>query len=990
MSDFPYAERFPVNRRLPERGRRREEVLAELTAMAQEEDAFWETGKCSGTMYSGDHDHYRFLNEAFGLFAHVNVLQRDMCPSATKLEGEIIAMALDLMHADAVEDSTPAGLVTSGGTDSILHAMLAYREHAALKRGLDGSTGRPNIVKPETAHPAFDKAARLLGLELRAVPVTGDTTVDPQVMAKAIDDLTIGIVGSAGNYGYGTIDPIADLGRLALDRGVPLHVDGCLGGFILPFGEQLGLDIAPFDFRVPGVTTISADTHKYGYSFKGTSTLLFRDKSFRNAQYFELVGWSGGKYMSPGIAGSRSGGLLAATWAAMVQYGREGYLEHARAIFSTADRMQDVVRSHPELRIIGSPTFCFSFTSDVVRHLPRRRLHAGARLALQRPAVPERHPHGGDRPADPARRGRAVRDRPRRGGALRRRPGGGRSGGAQRRHLRRGGRRADERGRGARRGRHDRHARHPAVVAAGRTVSEPARRFVLAVDLGTGGPKVGLVSTRGEIVWWDHQPVVTRRGPGGAATQDAEEWWRLVCDGTRKGLADAGVDGREVAAVAVTGQWASTVPVDAAGVPVGECVMWMDSRGRDLSRAAVGGPVSGYDPVALATWVRRSGGVPSTNGDDPLGHLLFVERDQPEVARRARWYLEPVDYLTMRLTGIPAASHMSMTAAWLTDNRRLDVLAYDPKLLRLSGVAARKLPPLVASGSLIGPVQPSVAGELGISPSAQVVTGLPDLHGSTVGSGFVGPYETHLSIGTTGWIGCPLPEKKTDVIRQLAAVPGLGRLGGAPYLLGNNQESAGRCLQWFRDTVGPGVSGSPPSYAEITALAATSPAGSRGVVFTPWLAGERSPVDDRSARGGFHDVSVTATTADLARSVLEGVAFNARWLLAAAEHFCGRRLDPLRLIGGGAQSELWCRIVADVCDRTVERVADPLLCGLRGAGLAGALALGDVDRGELRQLVPLDGTFRPDPAHRAVYDQLYAEFPRLYRAQRRMFHRLNA
>jgi glutamate/tyrosine decarboxylase-like PLP-dependent enzyme len=362
VSDFPYSERFPVNRGLPEHGRPREDVLAELRTMATEEDAFWETGKCSGTMYSGDHDHYRFLNEAFGLFAHVNVLQRDMCPSATKLEGEIIAMALDLMHASVVDDTTPAGMVTSGGTDSILHAMLAYREHADQQRRI---AGRPNVVKPETGHAAFDKACRLLGIELRSVPVDPVTTiVDPAQVAKSIDDNTIAIVGSACNYGYGTIDPIAELGRLALDRGVGLHVDGCLGGFLLPFGEELGYDIAPFDFRVPGVTSISADTHKYGYSFKGTSTLLFRDKRIRNAQYFHLAGWSGGKYMSPSIPGSRSGGLLAATWAAMVGYGRQGYLDHAREIFFAADRMKEAVRSHPELRILGSPTFCFSFTSD--------------------------------------------------------------------------------------------------------------------------------------------------------------------------------------------------------------------------------------------------------------------------------------------------------------------------------------------------------------------------------------------------------------------------------------------------------------------------------------------------------------------------------------------------------------------------------------------------------------------------------------------------
>ncbi|RNM14017.1 pyridoxal phosphate-dependent decarboxylase family protein [Nocardioides pocheonensis] len=361
MATYPYADRFPVHRALPDAGRARGEVLAELHTMAREEDAVWESGKCSGTMYSGDHDHYRFLNEAFGLFAHTNALQRDMCPSATKFEGEIIAMVLDLMHADAVDDGTPAGMVTSGGTGSILHAMLGYRDHAAQHRGIT----RPNLVRPETAHAAFDKACHLFGIEMRTVPVVPETTLADVAATEAqIDENTIAIVGSAGNYGYGTIDPIAELGEVARSHGVGLHVDACLGGFILPFGEELGYDIPRFDFRVPGVTSISADTHKYGYAFKGSSTVVFRDKAFRNAQYFHHVGWSGGKYMSPGMEGSRSGGLLAATWAAMVELGRDGYREHARAIFATADAMKAVVLEHPELRLLGAPTFCFSFTSD--------------------------------------------------------------------------------------------------------------------------------------------------------------------------------------------------------------------------------------------------------------------------------------------------------------------------------------------------------------------------------------------------------------------------------------------------------------------------------------------------------------------------------------------------------------------------------------------------------------------------------------------------
>ncbi|HMR95346.1 MAG TPA: aminotransferase class V-fold PLP-dependent enzyme [Microthrixaceae bacterium] len=361
-SDFPYAERFAVNRTFPTHGRDRDDIIDELSQMAKEEDAFWETGQVSGTMYCGDHSHYDFLTRAFGLFAHVNVLQRDMCPSATRFEGEIIAMALDLFHADAIDDGDPVGLVTSGGTGSISHAVLAYRDHAHATRGIT----RANFVKPETGHPAFDKACHLFGVELRVAPVDPATTrVDVAAMAELIDDDTIAILGSAGNYPYGTIDDIEALSDLALSRGVGLHVDGCLGGFILPFGEELGVENIPvFDFRLPGVTTISADTHKYGYSVKGTSVCLFRDRAVRNSQYFFRTDWSGGKYCSPGMDGSRSGGLLAATWASMVSLGRDGYRDYARQIFDTAEQMRQTVTSHPELRLMGQPTFVLSFTSD--------------------------------------------------------------------------------------------------------------------------------------------------------------------------------------------------------------------------------------------------------------------------------------------------------------------------------------------------------------------------------------------------------------------------------------------------------------------------------------------------------------------------------------------------------------------------------------------------------------------------------------------------
>ena len=363
---YPYAAEYGVVQRFPEQGLGHEAILEQLRAMAKREDSAWENGKCSGSLYCGDHEHYAFLNQVFGLFSHVNALQRDMCLSMNRFESEIIAMTLDMLHGEAVQahdaSQQACGALGFGGTESILNAMLAYRDRARAMRGVT----RPQMIWPDTAHPAFTKAAHLFGIEVVVAPTDPVTTqVDVDFVRDAITDQTVVIIGSAGNYPYGTIDPIADLSAVALERGVGLHVDGCLGGWILPWGQELGYPQIPvFDFRLPGVTSISADTHKYGYGLKGTSVLAWRDKSYRKHHYYMRADWKGGAYASPGLAGSRSGGLIAATWASMVSLGRQGYLDKARQIFETAFRMQASVGRHAQLRLMGKPTFCFSFRSD--------------------------------------------------------------------------------------------------------------------------------------------------------------------------------------------------------------------------------------------------------------------------------------------------------------------------------------------------------------------------------------------------------------------------------------------------------------------------------------------------------------------------------------------------------------------------------------------------------------------------------------------------
>lgn len=363
----PYKNRFKVHDVIPQAGRDKKEILNELATMADEENRRWQNGQVSGTFYHAGSDHLSFLNQAFSNFSHMNTIQFDLCPSMFKMESEILSMTANMLNAKEVKAVDPedevCGTLTSGGTESIMMAMKVYRDWAREEKGIQ----RPEILMPHTAHPAFDKSGEYFGMRCVHIPASGpDYRVNPQMMSKEINPNTAVIIGSAGNYPYGLIDPLEDLSDLALKHGVGFHVDGCLGGFLLPWIEKLGYPIPKFDFRLPGVTSMSADTHKYGFALKGTSVVLYRNNRLRRFQYFNIPDWPGGMYASPTSAGSRSGGLTAATWASMVYLGEDGYLAGAKAIMDVANEMQAGVKAIPELQLIGDPTFVISFYSDAI------------------------------------------------------------------------------------------------------------------------------------------------------------------------------------------------------------------------------------------------------------------------------------------------------------------------------------------------------------------------------------------------------------------------------------------------------------------------------------------------------------------------------------------------------------------------------------------------------------------------------------------------
>ncbi len=344
--------------KLPPEGCAREEILREMEKIKSMEEARWKDGKVSGGVYHGDDAHIDFLNKVYALQSQSNPLHADVWPGTTKFEAEIVAMTAHMLGAP--EGSGICGTVTSGGTESILVAMKTYRDWARETKGITA----PEMIAPTTAHAAFDKAAQYFGIKMVRIPVGPDFRADVAATRDAITPNTVVLVGSAPPFPHGLVDPIEELSELARERGIGFHTDGCLGGFLLPWAEKLGYPVPPFDFRLPGVTSISADTHKYGYAAKGTSVVLYRNAELRHFQYYLTTEWPGGLYFSPTLAGSRPGALSAACWAAMVSMGEAGYLRAARAILETADAIKTGLREIPELKLIGDPLFVLAFVSE--------------------------------------------------------------------------------------------------------------------------------------------------------------------------------------------------------------------------------------------------------------------------------------------------------------------------------------------------------------------------------------------------------------------------------------------------------------------------------------------------------------------------------------------------------------------------------------------------------------------------------------------------
>lgn len=519
--------------------------------------------------------------------------------------------------------------------------------------------------------------------------------------------------------------------------------------------------------------------------------------------------------------------------------------------------------------------------------------------------------------------------------------------------------------------------------------NNPGDKYVLAIDLGTGGPKIALVSMRGEIIGHETEDLPITFLPDGGAEQDANEWWKSAVRATRRILERTNVPREDVAAISVTTQWSLTVPVDKDGEPLANAICWMDTRGAKYCKAIKEGPikVAGCDAFKLWKWLRLTGGMPQDSGNDSLAHVLFLKNERPEVYRAAHKLLEPMDFLAHRLTGRFAACYGGVFALWVADMRDANRLVYDDGLLRLAGVDREKLADLVPPLTVLGTLTQRAAKELGLHTSVQVIIGTGDNHSCTIGSGAVRDFEGHVYVGTTSWLACHVPWKKLDIFHLLTTVP--AAIPGRNIVMAQ-QGTGGECFKWLKENILYGPKEAPDdAFERMNEMAKTVAPGSDGLLFTPFLTGALTPVDDHYTRSAFVNQTLKTTRAHYARAVMEGVSYNLCWLLPHVEKFIGRRFESLNFIGGGAQSGTWCQIMADVLDRPIRQIEEPRQANVRGAALLAAMALKYITLDDVPAAVPVQKTFAPIGENRRVYERMFSEFKTYYKTNKKMYRRLN-
>ena len=517
-------------------------------------------------------------------------------------------------------------------------------------------------------------------------------------------------------------------------------------------------------------------------------------------------------------------------------------------------------------------------------------------------------------------------------------------------------------------------------------------KFIIAHDLGTTNNKAALVRLDTEVVGRTISGYEVSYPHPGYAEQSPEDWWNAIIKTTRELLETTNIPPAQIAGIVFSAQMACTLPVDSDGEALAPAMIWLDARASSQAEDMLGGPikVEGYNVFSLIRFLRITGGGPGHAGKDPISKILWIKENEPRIYEKTHKFLGPQDYLIYRCTGDFMTSRDNANVSWLMDTRP-GKFCWSDALLKRYGIEERKLPKIMKSTDVAGKLTSRASYELGLCEGLPLVVGAGDMASAAIGSGAVKENHIHACIGTSDWLACHVSKRKKDIRHYIGAI-----CGADPemYLCVAEQESAGVCLDWIKNQMYHREEVREEEKVEelyqlFDRMVKDANPGASNLIFTPWLYGERAPIDDHSVRGGFHNLGLNHSREDLLRAVFEGVAFNMKWALIHLEKLT-QRAEFINIIGGGAKSDIWCQIISDVLDRRINQVHQPQEAGCRGAAMIAAIGLGYLDDfSKVEEMVKIKNTFIPNEKNRRLYDDLFDEFRNIYTKNKDIYARLN-
>ncbi len=507
------------------------------------------------------------------------------------------------------------------------------------------------------------------------------------------------------------------------------------------------------------------------------------------------------------------------------------------------------------------------------------------------------------------------------------------------------------------------------------------KNVFVGIDIGTSSCKVVAMDEDLKIL----ESLVERygliTGENGKVEQNPDDWISAI----RKVFNKMNlIEKYSVNGIGLTGQYSGTVPVDENGERLYNAIIWMDTRGKDEIKKITGGfpSISGYRIDKLVKWIRKTGGAPAHSGKDSLAHILYIKKRMPEIYEKTYKFMEPKDYVAMKMTGEFKASWDNSVLLWSTDNRNSDKIVYDDKLINMNNLDSEKLPELVSSDTMVGNLKDEFAREMKLPVGIPVVSGCGDIQCSLIGSGAVDDYVTELYIGTSSWITSHVPFKKTDIFNNIASLPSAIR---GKYFVAAEQENSGSCLDYVMEMMNLN------DYSLMEKLVYETNECSDGLIFLPWLFGERTPVENPYLRGGFYNLSLIHKKGHILRSVLEGVAYNTLWLMDTVINLVGKDNFPNEIIfsGGGAKSKLWAKIISDILKKDILIADSPQFVTSRGSAIIAAIGTGNL---KIENVRGLKNNFEKIKYEKSknMYEGCYREFLKYYRSNSKNMMQYNA